>query len=287
MMNYISIRIIDGKPRKVVVDETGKIVNKNPTKDELNGLKRFPEENYVNNKDNRKKLKYTDKELLNYIIQFYKKYGRSPTMGDFAHKCPHYKTYIKHFGRWSNALKLAGLDVESIVKKGIIEISDQKARFAEIIIRDHFKKSPIDLAGENKNSPCDGICPNRMTYDVKSSKLYKGKDYIFRTNNKFKDDIEIYYFLAFNEDYTELRYVWRIPGEIVESSSFYVWLSDLSRRKFTVENLKEFDITDKIREVLGKYGFFNKSKKKEIKGAYNRELYDGYKELYDGYITTE
>lgn len=34
-MEYKSIRIIDGKPRLVIVDEDGKIINRNPSKDEL------------------------------------------------------------------------------------------------------------------------------------------------------------------------------------------------------------------------------------------------------------
>lgn len=42
MTYYKSWRIIDGKPRWVVVDETGKIVNRNPNEDELNKLKFEP-----------------------------------------------------------------------------------------------------------------------------------------------------------------------------------------------------------------------------------------------------
>lgn len=39
-MENKSYRIIDGKPRCVIVDETGNIVNRNPNKDELKGLKK-------------------------------------------------------------------------------------------------------------------------------------------------------------------------------------------------------------------------------------------------------
>ncbi len=38
MTNYKSTRIIDGKPRKVIVDENRKIINKNPKKDELKSI---------------------------------------------------------------------------------------------------------------------------------------------------------------------------------------------------------------------------------------------------------
>lgn len=42
---YTSHRIIDGKPRRIIVDEIGKIVNRNPTKVDLKGLKNYTEDN--------------------------------------------------------------------------------------------------------------------------------------------------------------------------------------------------------------------------------------------------
>ena len=71
MINYKSFRIIDGRSKKVIVDKTGKIVNINPRKDELNNIKEEP------NKNQRKK-KYTDEELLNYLREFEEKNGRIP-----------------------------------------------------------------------------------------------------------------------------------------------------------------------------------------------------------------
>lgn len=48
MIEYFkSIRILDGKPNKVIVDDTGKIVKRDPTKDELGSLEREP---YARNK---------------------------------------------------------------------------------------------------------------------------------------------------------------------------------------------------------------------------------------------
>lgn len=40
---FISTRIIDGKLRKVIVDNIGTITNRNPTKEELKGLEIFHE----------------------------------------------------------------------------------------------------------------------------------------------------------------------------------------------------------------------------------------------------
>lgn len=143
-----------------------------------------------------KRRKYTDEELLYYPAQFYEKYGRVHVRRDFEnnHEYPYYKTYARRFGSWSNVLKLVGLDVDSIVDKGVLETNQQKARLAEIKVINHFKQRPIDLTGENCNSSCDGICPNGKTYDVKSSKIYTGGYYRFTTRNKYKEEIELYYF---------------------------------------------------------------------------------------------
>lgn len=193
---------------------------------------------------------YTNEQLLWYLIQFYEKYGRPPSITDFSNnpEYPNYGTYQRRFGSWSSALKLVELDVDSMVKKGIIETDNQKARLAEIKVKNHFKIHPVDLAGENCKSPWDGICPNGMNYDVKSSKLYFKGNYKFATRNKYKEEIEIYYLLGFNEDYTKLNYGWRIPGEIVDKDWFNVGSS--SKSKFDIDDMEKYNITDKLTNIL-------------------------------------
>jgi len=248
MTEYKTKRIIDKKPppRWVVVNETGKIVNKNPSESKLKGLGK----ELRKAQDTRNFEKYTDKELLDYLIQFYEEHGGVPVQTDFVNNpgYPSFATYQKRFGSWNNALKLVGLDVDSMTKKGVLITNQQKARLAEIKVINHFRQRPIDLAGENCRSPCDGICPNGKTYDVKSSGSRNGTYYQFATNNKYKEEIEIYYFLAFNEDWTEPKYVWRVPGEIVEKDIFYVGTCRACCSKFNIENMKEYDITDKFKE---------------------------------------
>lgn len=299
---YKTKRIIDRKPplRTVIVDENGKVINKNPTIEELKGLKWFDKELYLGNvkkpvyynetntcdncreegietklipgktirEHNKKgeltgnwlcnkckskdyggikvKKRYTDEELLEYIIQFYEKYGRIPIAKDFSNNSeyPNFSTYQTRFGSWLNALKLAGLDIDLTGRQG----DQYRGRVAEIKVINHFKQYPIDLSGENRLSPCDGICPNGKTYDVKGSKLHENTKYKFNTNNKYKEEIEIYYFLAFNFDWSKLEYVWRVPGEIVEGTIFYIGLN--SNYKFNIENMKEYDITYKFKDLL-------------------------------------
>ncbi len=244
MKYYKSVRLVDGKPRWVIVDENDNIVNKNPSKDELKGLEEEPYKRTY-------KTLCTDEELLDYPRQFYKKYGRSPTVRDFYNSpvYPSFRVYQRRFGSWSNALKLTGLDVESMVKKGVLITNNQKARLSEMMVIDHFEKNPVDLSGDNCKSPCDGICPNGKTYDVKSSRLHETY-YVFSIKNRNREEIEIYYFLAFNEDYTKLEYAWRVPGEIIEKNYFQVTLNSWSGGKFTIDNMKEYDITDRLRGIL-------------------------------------
>lgn len=311
MTYYVSIRLVDGKPRKVIVDETGKIVNRSPSKDEmknlqaevykrnvykeytdkelLNFLKTFYEENgrvpvlrdFVNNSgypcyntyrehfgswDNalkmsgmiyeRKKI-YTDDELLNYLKIFYEENRRIPVTTDFKNNpaYPGSATYLRHFGSWSNALKLVGMDRDTMVEQGNLETTHRRSRWFEIMVIGHFENIPIDLSGDNCNSPFDGICPNGQTYEVKSSKLHKyvtfGGYWSFATRNRDKEEdkeaIQWYYFGAFDEDHAKLLYVWRVPGEIVEKASFYVGMYG---GKFNIENMKEYDITDKFKKMI-------------------------------------
>src|SRR3990167_9993652 len=220
---FISDRIIDGNRKTVIVDDTGKIVNKNPSKEEMKGLKiehyfrksplnrmrpdakcyrcgtyaiawerdskgietgnficntcyqiwhRYgtyekPEPVQIHTKEQiieiikhicKEKgrtltaddlrnshmglgivLKYfgslnnaireaglqtnrfnlTDEELLEFLIKFYTENGRAPITADFKnnYKYPNYQVYIKRFGSWQKALKLVGLDIDSIVRK--------------------------------------------------------------------------------------------------------------------------------------------------------------------------
>jgi hypothetical protein len=246
-IHYRAWRIINGKPAQwVIVDESGNIVNRNPTKEELKEL----EKEQRRSQDTRNFRKYEDDGLLSELIRFEKENGFPPTANDFRDgpEYPNPSTYQKRFGSWSNSLKLVGLDVESMIKKGVLITNNQKARLSEMMVVSHFEKNPIDLAGDNCHSPCDGICPNGKTYDVKSApKAYKGPYYNFVIKNKLREEIKIYYLLAFNEDWTKLNHVWRIPGEIVEKDNFYIGIYG---GEFNIENMEEYEITDRFRNVF-------------------------------------
>lgn len=251
MTEYRTYRFVDGKVRQVIVDENGKIVNRRPSKDELKGLDIEPYKH--GNSKPRPWMCYTDKELLDSLRRFVKEYGRIPVMTDFVNnpEYPSFRPYQLRFGSWNKALKLVEMDLDTRVMQGFLTTEIEKGRYAEIKVINHFKQHPIDLAGENNKNPCDGICPNGKTYDVKSSKLHEYEDALFwnfGTNNKYKEDIEIYYFLAFNKDYSKLKYGWRVPGEIVDKDNFYVGLNPGC--EFDVEDMDKYDITDRFKDIM-------------------------------------
>lgn len=305
---FKSTRIVDGKLRKAVVDICGDIINRNPTEEDLKGLKKESDVRITRN--NKRKLSeeehkeylleflkyfydkhgrvpgqldfndnskypsfenyrkvfgswnnaielagfmpiwgpghlYTDEDLLEFLIRFYEENGGPPTERNFTNNSdyPGFSVYQKRFGGWQKALKLVGLDTDSMVKKGIVKTTSQKARLGELFVKDHFKEiGAIDLSGENCNSPYDGKCPRGYNYDAKTSALHI--DYwTFGIDNLDRIEIEWYYLLAFNEYYTELLHAWRIPAwdlaRDIEKGYIQVWSCQ-------IERMAQYEITEKV-----------------------------------------
>jgi len=105
MTMYNRYTIINGKPRWIIVDENGNIINESPTKEELKSLEVEP------HKIKRKGQSWTKKRIIEVIIQSYEETGRVPTEDDFKHNpnLPSDYTVYKYFGYLGNAIKEAGL----------------------------------------------------------------------------------------------------------------------------------------------------------------------------------
>ncbi len=127
---FTSIRRIDGKQKKVIVDICGDIINRNPTKEDLKGLNRqlsvreilkLPEEE-------------TKKYLLEFLRHFYDKQRRFPTTMDFVNNptYPNFKTYDKVFGNLNNAMIEAGFELSTCK----ILVSKDGTNFEWVIIKD-------------------------------------------------------------------------------------------------------------------------------------------------------
>lgn len=160
MKEYIftSIRWIDGKQKKIIVDICGHIINRNPTKEELIDIR--PE-------ISRRQLdklsgEYRKQYLLEFLRYFNEKEGRPPTLRDFENNSeyPSYKTYANIFGSWLSALKQIGLDKESMTIKGVIETGNQKVISPEIKVRNRAyiwfrqiedRKVIVDICGHVVN----------------------------------------------------------------------------------------------------------------------------------------
>jgi hypothetical protein len=245
-----SKRIIGGKSRWVIVDSDGNIINKNPRREELKSLHVEICRMESWNRDK----KYTDDELLNCLKMFYEENGRVPTQENLIGPVyPSYNTYRSRFGSLRNALRLVKLDLDEMVIQGNLETTNQRGMLSENMVKKIFGNKSIDASGSNYLSYFDGICPNGQIYEVKSASISKENRWIFGTENDVKDDdkeaIQWYYFLAFNADYTELLYVWRVPGEIIGGYRFRVGMYG-NRGEFNIENMKEFDITEEFKKLL-------------------------------------
>mgnify|MGYP003394395086 CR=1 FL=1 len=191
---------------------------------------------------------YTDKELLEFLRKFERENGRPPIEEDFVrnYEYPNFQTYIKRFGSWKNALKLVCLDTDSMVKKGILETNQQKARLAEIFVLEHFVEKAVDLSGENSQSPYDGICPKNQIYDVKSS-AFDGDHWSFALRNTLREEIEWFYLLGFDKGWTKPEFVLRIPGSLTDEDYMYIGLG--SNYTYNLENMREYEITEKFKDI--------------------------------------
>src|SRR3990167_1080369 len=192
--------------------------------------------------------KTTDEELLELLRKFERENGRPPKAEDFANnlKYPSCSTYIRRFGNWQKALRLVGSDTDSMVRKGIIETKQQRGRLGEILVLEHFHEKATDLSGENYISFADGICPKGEIYDVKSSKLYDSY-YQFDFRNTYREDIEWFYLLGFNKDYSKLEHVWIIPGNFTDEDSMIIGIGN--NYTYNVENMGEYEITEKFKDI--------------------------------------
>lgn len=190
--------------------------------------------------------RYTTEELLSLIGKYYEEHMKVPSLADIKNdpNYPSHSTYINHFGTWTNALKLAGLDADTLVKKGMMECSYHKGRAFEMIINKSFKKDSSDLSGQNCNSPFDGMCPKGYNYDAKSSKLKTSvtngsKGWFFHFRNKRINEIQYFILGGFNEDYTKLLHVWMIPLSLVNGrDTVYIGQS-------SIDKFKNYEISDR------------------------------------------
>lgn len=114
------------------------------------------------------KPKPTDEELIQRIINFYRKYGRIPYKREFNNT---YIEYKKHFGGWNSAIKIAGFEPNPIRFSKRFQAKDGHIcdSYAEKIIDDWLTKYKIthekNLKYGNTKMTADFSCGNvRIEY---------------------------------------------------------------------------------------------------------------------------
>ena len=100
----------------------------------------------------------TNQELINRIVRFYKEHKRIPLKRGFNNT---YIEYVKRFGSWNNAIRLAGFEPNPVLFSKKFKAADGHVcdSFAEKIIDDWFFKKNIP---HNRNVP---YIRSKMTAD--------------------------------------------------------------------------------------------------------------------------
>lgn len=234
---FRSDRIINGKGKTIIVDKGGNIINNNPTKEELKGLGMEPYKIKI-----KVSLKtYTDEELLYALYMYKEEYGTPPTYEDLENNpnYPSHKPYIDRWGSLENAKKLIGQDLDSMTIEGIARTTNQKGRLAEKYVLKNIEKGARDLSGENCKNSVDGISEisKGKTYDVKSSKLHKGKNWGFDLDKC----VDFYYLLAYDEYRNNILHKWKISGCFAHG---HIVIGFNNSYRYNLENMKEFEILE-------------------------------------------
>ncbi len=192
---------------------------------------------------------YTDEQLIVCIKSSGFETGKIPTVKDFSGnpKYPNFTTFIRRFGTWTNTLKHAGYDIDKLIKNGMLECEYHKGRLFEMIIRDSFKNTSVDLSGIKYSSPYDGICPTGKIYDAKSSGFNKN-GWEFNLLNKEIEKIDFIYLGAFDKEYRLLMYVWLVPASFLLGKTS-IWISN-RKGEYNINNMKKYDITYKFKELI-------------------------------------
>lgn len=197
---------------------------------------------------------YTDEELLEYQIKWYEEYGEPPTSRDFMYnlKYPNFSTYDR-LGGWQPSLKILGLDIDSLVRRGIIKTKQQKGRLGVILVVDYYKDiiGMKDITEKDYNSPYD-VISSEGTGDVKTSEFCTAY-WQFHFLNVDIYEIDWFYLLAFNENYRKLLYAWKVPIDKLHIEDAVIIIGLNIAYKCNVENMNKYEITDKIQPIFEKW----------------------------------
>lgn len=191
------------------------------------------------------KQKLTEKhiELINKLQEWVKDNGKMPVANDLKYN-PNYPSrsvYIKEFGSWDNSLIAAGFTPNNH--------ENARGRQGELQTITEFKtKGAIDLSGQNRNSICDGQCPQGYMFDTKSSSLIKHHGYWcwkFSATIGQLEEAEYLFLRAYKDrDFSkEPEHKWRIPIDFMDNRTAIFVYKD-KRGIHNIENMKKYEISE-------------------------------------------
>lgn len=173
---FKSIRLIDGKQKKVIVDICGDVINSNPTKEDLK---------YLRTELSRREICNNEEYLLEFLRYFDKKEGRAPKVEDFINntKYPGFAAYQRLFGGWNKAIEIAGLWNKRKIARGMTYTDEDLLYFGHQFYEDNGR-IPIKEDFDNDSIyPCSetfcrhfGNWPNFIKYAGLWSKHYNSKN---------------------------------------------------------------------------------------------------------------
>jgi len=190
---------------------------------------------------------YYNKEILiEKMLQWAREHdGIPPRQEDFEHnpKYPSTKPYVNEFGNWNNAKIAAGFEPYD---------EATKSRLGEVQTISEFKtEGAIDLSGENRKSPCDGICPKGELFDTKSSSPTKKHGFWgwnFTVTLSQLEEVEYLFLRAYDtSDFTKPpKYKWRVPIEFMEGKTTKFIHKDENMGIYNVKSMRRYEIQDEI-----------------------------------------
>lgn len=227
-MKYKSYRFVDGKVRWIVVDENSNIVNKNPSKDELKGLK---EETYVSAANRlRRLLRYNKTNTCDIC-------GRDLYKLNFGTPRREHDKDNKETGRWycsscyhkfhpysTNNIRKSlancrtkNLDPNCATAKGI--------RYQKLACELY---GWIDLNEENNNhrSPIDCYDPKTMLYYQVGGRCYDSLNQLWSFKGLDREWFKIYENITcfcFSRDEKSVERIYKFPSDIIMKKTG-VWI---------------------------------------------------------------
>ena len=186
------------------------------------------------------RYRFSDQEIIEVIQKWSIDHGKIPTAKDFEYETPSRMTIARHFGSWNNAIGKAGFDNTN---SNIV-----RSRSSEIQQISEFKKEgAIDLAGKNRHSTCDGICPKGEMFDTKSASLtlihgHYGWKYYVSINQLIEAD---YIFIRAykDKDFTiPPLYKWRVPIDFMENNRYIIIYNDDITGTYNIKTMLQYEI---------------------------------------------